>query len=421
MLGINNREETMDLTPTNDKYLNGGIAIWNKIKQFLQGTDLLCYTALFIWLSFSFLRTTCFYELLGLKAYSKVVLYTVLFFLALDFAFCQKRETEDCLVLFLCSLFALLAYKRVSLLLAVSILILFSARRLSFQKLSKRLLLFYSAFVSLVILCAAVGLIEDVLFYEDMGARVRHSLGFTYCSYSSHYVLTITMLYLVVRESIRIWETLPALGINVVVYYFTDTKTDLLLCILVLLLALLLGNRKGRCLVKMWQRLLVGSLPVLFLLGSYVIVRIARFDVAIWGRINEKINGRLLLGQNAIEKYGVHFLGKKIKWVGVGQLAKNQELVYNYVDNIYLQTLLAMGIVFTLLWCLLLGRSLAGSLYQGYRMRAVVVFVFLLHGLLDPQLRSLCYNPFLLLLFSTESGLFMIGIKDTNGKGVENV
>lgn len=401
----------MDLIPANDKYLNDGIAMWNKIKQFLQGTDILCYTALFIWLSFAFLRTTCFYELWGLKAYSKMTLYAVLFFLALDFAFCQKRETEDCLILFLCSLFVLLAYKRVSLLLAVSILILFSARRLSFQKLSKRLLLFYSFLVSLVVLCAAVGLIEDILFYEDMGARVRHSLGFTYCSYSSHYILTITMLYLVVRESIRIWETLPALGVNAVAYYFTDTKTDLLLCILLLLMALLLGNRRGNCLTKMWQRLLVGSMPVFFLAGSYVMARIARFDAAIWCRLNELINGRLLLGQNAIEKYGVHFLGKKIKWVGVGQLVKKQDLVYNYVDNIYLQTLLAMGIVFTLLWCLLLGRSLAGSLYQGYRMRAVVVFVFLLHGLLDPQLRSLCYNPFLLLLFSSESGLFFLDVQ----------
>lgn len=52
-------------------------------------------------------------------------------------------------------------------------------------------------------------------FYMD-------NLGFTYCGYSSHHILTITILYLVGRKSIRIWEALPALGVNAVAYYFYD-------------------------------------------------------------------------------------------------------------------------------------------------------------------------------------------------------
>lgn len=380
--------------------------LWNRTKQYLQHANLFYYAALYLWLSFDFLRTTCFYKLWGLKGYLEIVLYVVIFLTALDFACSQKKETEDCLIHIACSLFAILAYKRVSFLFAVSLLLLYPARRISFQNLAKGLLAFYSAMVCLTILGMTTGVIEDILFYENLGTRVRHSLGFTYCSYSSHYVLTITMLYLVVRKSIRLWESAPLLFLNYVVYLFTDTKTDLMLCVCLLFGALVFGNREKQYQAKKWHVVIAAVTPFVFLCVSRLAV-LERFgNVEKWIRINLFLNGRLALGQKAVSQYGVHLFGKKIKWIGVGQFTNNPDLTYNYVDNIFLQTLLSMGIIFTFFMCLMLGRSLAGSLRQGYTMRAVVLFVFLVHGLLDPQLRSLCYNPFLLLLFSPECNCF---------------
>ena len=142
-------------------------AMWDTTKQYLQRTNFFYYAALYLWLSFNFLRTTCFYKLWGLKGYLELVLYVVIFLTALDFAFCQKKDPEDCLIHMACGLFAILAYKRVSFLFAVSLLLLYPARRISFQKLAKGLLAFYSAMVCLTILGMTTGVIEDILFYEN--------------------------------------------------------------------------------------------------------------------------------------------------------------------------------------------------------------------------------------------------------------
>lgn len=365
--------------------------------------ELLYSIILFIWLLLSFLRTSCIGALVGIKEHSKEILYVVLFLTVLDLMLCHKKEVKHYLVLLACVCLALLAYKRVSLTLAVSFLLIYTAGRFSFQKLAKRLLIFYSSMISLTILLMIIGVTEDILFYEDMGERVRHSLGFTYCSYASHYMLTLMMLYLVVRETVQIREFIPIVIVNYVIYYLTDTKADYILCILLLLLAVLAGGFGKYFRKEKWYIIPGGLIPILFLGISYISARKADFNLEIWRKINGVLNGRLQLGESAISQYGVHLWGKKIEWIGVAQAADDPGALYNYVDNIYLQTLLSMGIIFTIIMCLVLGRMFVGSLRQGYMMRAVVIFVFLLHGLVDPQLRSLCYDPFLLLAFSEES------------------
>jgi len=364
--------------------------------------ELLYSITLFIWLLLSFLRTTCIGTLVGIKKYSKETLYVVLFLTVLDLILYHKKEMKSFLILLVCAGFALLAYKRVSLTLAVSLLLIYTAGRFPFQRLAKRLLIFYSTMVSLTILLMITGITEDILFYEDMGERVRHSLGFTYCSYASHYMLTLTMLYLVVRKTVRVWEIIPIVVVNFVIYCLTDTRADFVLCILLLLFAALAGVWGEYFKKEKWYIVPGGLLPLFLLVISYVSAWKADFNLGIWCKINEMLNGRLQLGQSAILQYGVHLWGEKIEWIGVAQAAGNPGLPYNYVDNIYLQTLLSMGVVFTIIMCLILGRMFVGSLRQKHTMRAVVIVVFLLHGLADPQLRSLCYDPFLLLAFSAE-------------------
>ena len=376
---------------------------WESAKSRIQSTNTLYYSALFLWMTFSFIRTTCYYKLWGWKNYAEMMMALVLVLLALDFAFCQKKETEDCLWILLLYAIGILAYKRLSLQYAVSVMLLYPAKRISFQKLAKYILVFYTSMVGFTVLGAVFGWIEDVIFYE--GDRVRHSLGFTYCSYGNHYVLVSCMLYLVVRVSVKLWEVLPMLALNLMLYYFTDTKTDVLLCVLMLVLAVVFGNRGKRYRPRSWQIGIAGMIPLGFLVGSLIVVSDKLAFSPAWLKLNEMINGRLQLGYSALQQYKISLFGQKIKWIGVGQSLNNPDKVYNYVDNIYLQTLLSVGILFTVLMCLMLGRTLAGSIRQSYTMRAVVILVFLIHGLVDPQLRALGYNPFLLLAFSPECAL----------------
>ena len=70
-------------------------------------------------------------------------------------------------------------------------------------------------------------------------------------------------------------------------------------------------------------------------------------DSPIWKSINSFINGRLALGQNGIQKYGIHLFGTPVKWIGNNQqvLLHGYTGTYNYVDNSYLQILLQYGII----------------------------------------------------------------------------
>ncbi|WP_206763316.1 hypothetical protein, partial [Clostridium perfringens] len=61
--------------------------------------------------------------------------------------------------------------------------------------------------------------------------------------------------------------------------------------------------------------------------------------------VNKLITGRLALGRNAFDTFGVHLFGtRNVQFIGSG--GKTESVIgYNYVDSSYVQMLFTYGIV----------------------------------------------------------------------------
>jgi len=100
----------------------------------------------------------------------------------------------------------------------------------------------------------------------------------------------------------------------------------------------------------------------------------------------------------AWNEYGATWFGQRIKWIGASVLKDNPDLAYNYVDNAYVQAFFSYGTVFAVLLCLGWGIVLYRTMRKGQYVMASVILVVLIHGLINPQMIELAYNPFFLLL-----------------------
>ena len=91
-----------------------------------------------------------------------------------------------------------------------------------------------------------------------------------------------------------------------------------------------------------------------------------------------------MTSHNALYNYGISLLGAKIDWVGMTEVSATQ--TYNYVDNSFIQILLANGLIFFLILIYMLN-ILMSKMYINKQKHILYCLLFIgVHSLLDPQL-----------------------------------
>ena len=152
------------------------------------------------------------------------------------------------------------------------------------------------------------------------------------------------------------------------------------------------GLRKNNVIYKAGVVLIV---PVM----SGIMIYLSLFyneQVQWMSNLNKIISGRLTLGYNAFETYGIRLLGQPIQWVGGAREYIKDSGKYNYVDSSYIQILINYGIIIFVLICLLfvaLGWK-AAKTNDIYLMLILVTIA--MHSALDPQLLWMAFNPFIM-------------------------
>ena len=211
-------------------------------------SELLYFSAFFIWLLFNFIAQTNlvhkYPEIYRFRIVAMIVSIIILLIKLL-----LERHSSKFLIFFFSSfclsiIIGITTHKLFDALTIIStILFVISISNVNFRK----VLILWT--VSIVLLMISIygllklGIIENTLRVQ-LGGRFRFSQGYQYVSLGANYLFHLTLVYLYLRKSkIRLSEILMLGILNYYFYVNTDTKSAFFLSILALVLVYIFKNK----------------------------------------------------------------------------------------------------------------------------------------------------------------------------------
>lgn len=249
--------------------------------------------------------------------------------------------------------------------------------------------------VLLTVFLAFIGVFTEDALIENRA--IRYYFGFNYTlflpNFFSHLVIAFISLK---KKSVTIWETIIALTLNQIIYHFTNGRGPYI----VVLLAIV-GLWIIRLFPYIWQsiftrRIVYSCVTVLAILSIGISYIYSEGNYYL-SKIDRVLSGRIKLGHQGIEQYGLSVFGKEIEWQ-TGRLGIERSGDYFYVDSSYLKIALMFGMLF-LAFLVIAYTLLLISSYnvQNYYLLFALLLV-VVHGFTDDVFFDLRYNPYLLLI-----------------------
>jgi len=238
--------------------------------------------------------------------------------------------------------------------LVFTVLVLFSLRKLDFDKLVKIALKVISVAFVIIISLALLNIIPDWLY--NRGKIVRHSLGFRYATDAIGVYLTIILMYFYIRrDKATIYELLVLETINVLLYGLTDGRTSFIL-ISVILFAMLIARFKfiktifHKKYIQKTLKIVCYSLTIVLFIFFHVMVYLYSNNIDFAKNFDKLVSGRINYTLKSYENYKVTIFGQEIDWKGWGghgylDVDSNEKFKYNYVDSSYPRMVLDYGVI----------------------------------------------------------------------------
>ncbi len=276
-------------------------------------------------------------------------------------------------------------------------LFLIAGADIKFSEVVKQALIVNGCCMLAIIFFGRLGVLPDRIYVEGV-ERIRYSLGFDFTTTSSNLFLYWILIYIFMRkERIHAWEIVILESINYMLFRMTDTRNAFTVSSAALAISLLLKYWKEGRLRKIYEFLIkyiteIGVIVIGLLIFLYDKVEFVR-EV-----LDPMLNTRITLSYEAINTYGLKWLGNPIEWIGATFLFETEEKLYNYVDSSYIQILLNYGILVIAILLVaysLLGREIVRKKEWYF---GLVIVCSAVHSTFDPQLLRINYNVFILAL-----------------------
>ena len=115
-------------------------------------------------------------------------------------------------------------------------------------------------------------------------------------------------------------------------------------------------------------------------------------------KLNSMLSGRLKLGQESLNQYGITLYPREISWVGNGYNAFGETSTgeYNYVDNLFIQLVQRFGLVIFVIILLILTIMMFISLKKKMYHLAVIFTIVAVHSFFDNLSMYIDFNSFLI-------------------------
>ena len=353
--------------------------------------NLLFYFAYSIYLGYNLLDTSFYSK--NINVFGNLLIIIVLAMLIFKEVIDFKVNSRDLILFIILAVISGLFYIYMGSNYAVLPVFIYSARNVNtttIVKISYRISLVLLIFI---IVSSYLGWITNYITYD--GGREREYVGFRYSLFGPAILCNIIFLKVYLEKDNIKWRTLMFLIIgNYALYEFTDSRLTFGLGMILLILTILI-KMFSKFKIVLMNKILIVSYVVSGLLSLYF--TIGYNHLSEWqSNINEFLGGRLSLGYSTLKYYGYGLLGKKITLVGNGLDVDGYITTetYDYVDNLYIQLLLKVGLLFLVIF--ILGMTIV--MWRVYRLNDVYLYIIFsllaLHGIIDDLMILPQYNSF---------------------------
>ena len=250
-----------------------------------------------------------------------------------------------------------------------------------------------------VFLLSLVGMVPN-LQYNRAGV-IRNSFGFIYpTDFASHcFYLFLAISYLLKDKFI--WtRSLFGVLLSAFIIKYCDARLNALSILLATVIFIYFYYSKEK---KLKIFALFPYSAVIF--ASIVTYLSYKFS---WSNpflvtVNKLITGRLALGRNAFDTFGVHLFGpRNVQFIGSG--GKTESVIgYNYVDSSYVQMLFTYGIVPVVLLIIIYVVASRKQYKDGQYLLVAILSLIAFNCMIEAFWFVPTYNIFMFLLFTTNT------------------
>ena len=300
------------------------------------------------------------------------------------------------------------------LLLLSGVLVYFQTNRLNFLVYSMLLVLLVNVDMKVVLrnyvvvagilvvgvfLLSLVGMVPN-LQYNRAGV-IRNSFGFIYpTDFASHcFYLFLAISYLLKDKFI--WtRSLFGVLLSAFIIKYCDARLNALSILLATVIFIYFYYSNGKKL-KIFA-LLPYSAVVFASTVTYLSYKFSWSNPFLVS-VNKLITGRLALGRNAFDTFGVHLFGtRNVQFIGSG--GKTESVIgYNYVDSSYVQMLFTYGIVPVVLLIVIYVVASRKQYKDGQYLFVAILSLIAFNCMIEAFWFVPTYNIFMFLLFTTNT------------------
>ena len=300
------------------------------------------------------------------------------------------------------------------LLLLSGVLVYFQTNRLNFLVYSMLLVLLVNVDMKVVLrnyvivagilvvgvfLLSLVGMVPN-LQYNRAGV-IRNSFGFIYpTDFASHcFYLFLAISYLLKDKFI--WtRSLFGVLLSAFIIKYCDARLNALSILLATVIFIYFYYSNGKKL-KIFA-LLPYSAVVFASVVTYLSYKFSWSNPFLVS-INKLITGRLALGRNAFDTFGVHLFGtRNVQFIGSG--GKTESVIgYNYVDSSYVQMLFTYGIVPVVILIIIYVVASRKQYKDGQYLLVAILSLIAFNCMIEAFWFVPTYNIFMFLLFTTNT------------------
>ena len=218
--------------------------------------------------------------------------------------------------------------------------------------------------------------------------RTRYGLGFFYASLGQFYFLSIVLAYILIKEKIKLTESLIFVLISSIMFYFTDTKAPFVYSIFVIVLFIIIDKLKNTKIFDVFSFVAV-LFQFIGCIGMYFMLYFYNGNNNVLNTINNIVTGRLELTHNALMRFGVKLFGQTAPEV-LGDPTC-------YLDSSLMVLLVLFGLAVTVL-SLCFMSYFAYLAYKNRKVAILVVIFFIsLRGAFDLGFMAIQFSPVVLL------------------------
>ena len=250
-----------------------------------------------------------------------------------------------------------------------------------------------------VFLLSLAGIVPN-LQYNRAGV-IRNSFGFIYpTDFASHcFYLFLAISYLLKDKFI--WtRSLFGVLLSAFIIKYCDARLNALSILLATVIFIYFYYSNGKKL-KIFA-LLPYSAVVFASIVTYLSYKFSWSNPFLVS-VNKLITGRLALGRNAFDTFGVHLFGtRNVQFIGSG--GKTESVIgYNYVDSSYVQMLFTYGIVPVVLLLIIYVVASRKQYKDGQYLLVAILSLIAFNCMIEAFWFVPTYNIFMFLLFTTNT------------------